>query len=308
MELKQLKYFEVVAREGSLSRASAILGVSQSMLTRHVQVLEQELGVSLLYRTGHGMQLTDIGKRFLSGASDIVNRSDTLANQMHALRSIPGGAVTMGMPPMLGEFLSVRLTQRFRVEFPEVRLTLREGFSGYLLEWLITGQLDISVLYNASTQNTVNIEPLLSDQMLLIGAPGTLPITDGHSSIPFAETIHLPWILPARPHGLRTLAENAALNLSLKLNIAIEIDAMVAILDLVEAGEGFSIAPYAAVRHRIARGTLQAYPIVDPVLSGVLSIAFSPRKEATLAMKALYRIVREETDALVRNGIWRAAD
>ncbi|WP_347557488.1 LysR family transcriptional regulator [Robbsia sp. KACC 23696] len=307
MELKQLKYFEIVAREGSLSRASAILGVSQSMLTRHVQTLEQTLGVSLLYRTGHGMQLTDVGKKFLIGASDIVNRSDTLANQMQALRSIPGGTVTMGMPPMLGEFLSVPLTQRFRIAFPEVRLTLRESFSGYLLEWLMTGQLDISVLYNASTVHTVNIEPLLSDQMLLIGAPGTMPGSDQDESIPFAQTIDLPWILPARPHGLRTLAENAALHLSSKLNIAIEIDAMVAILDLVEAGEGFSIAPYAAVSRRIERGTLEGRPIVDPTLSGVLSIAFSPRKEATLAMKALYRIVREETDALVRKGIWRTA-
>ncbi|MDP9157740.1 MAG: LysR substrate-binding domain-containing protein [Pseudomonadota bacterium] len=305
MELKQLRYFGVVVREGSLSRAAALLGVSQSMLTRHIQFLEQELGVHLLYRNGHGVLLTDTGKLFLSLANDILDRSDALQSQMEALRTIPGGTVTMGIPPMLGEFLLVPLTRRFRAEFPEVRLTLREGVSGYLLEWLLAGQLDIAVLYNVSALNTVSIEPLLSDEMLLIGAPDAITPAQTDEPIAFAEAVRLPWILPAKPHGLRMVAETAATTRSLALNIAMEVDAMMAIFDLVEAGEGYSIAPYAAIRRRLERGTLRARPIKEPALSGTLSIAFSPRKEATAAMKALYRIVRQETEALVRNGVWR---
>jgi LysR family transcriptional regulator, nitrogen assimilation regulatory protein len=308
VELKQLRYLGVVVREGSLSRAAALLGVSQSMLTRHIQCLEQELGVPLLYRNGHGVLLTDTGKIFLSSANEILDRTDALLGQMQALRSIPGGTVTMGIPPMLGEFLLVPLTKRFRAEFPEVRLTLREGVSGYLLEWLLTGQLDIAVLYNAAALTTVSIEPLLSDEMLLIGAPDTTSLAQTNEPIPFSEAVLLPWILPAKPHGLRMLAETAATTQSLMLNIAIEVDAMAAIFDLVEAGQGFSIAPYAAIHRRIELGTLRARPIKDPGLSGTLSIAFSPKKEATPAMKALYRIVRQETEALVRDGVWRAND
>lgn len=308
MELKQLRYFGVVVREGNLSRAAALLGVSQSMLTRHIQFLEQELGVRLLYRNGHGVLLTDTGKIFYQAANDILDRSDALLGAMESLRSIPGGAVTMGIPPMLGEFLLVPLTKRFRAEFPEVRLTLREGVSGYLLEWLLTGQLDIAVLYNVAALNTISIEPLLSDEMLLIGPLASMTPAQTAEPIPFAEAVILPWILPSKPHGLRMMAETAATAQSLKLNIAFEVDTMVAIFDLVEAGEGFSIAPYAAIRRRIERGTLRARPIRDPALSGTLSIAFSPKKEATSAIKALYRIVREETEALVRNGVWRATD
>lgn len=305
MELRQLRYFEVVARGGNLSRASALLGVSQSMLTRQIQALEQELGVALLYRNGHGMVLTDTGKQFLVTASDLLQRSDSAVQQMQALRLTPGGTVTMGVPPMLGEFLIVPLTRRFRAEFPEVKLVLREAVSGYLLEWLLTGQIDIGVLYNANALNTVSIEPLLSDAMWLIGSPDAMSVEASASPISFGEAIALPWILPSKPHGLRMLAEHAASNRSLLLNIAVEVDAMISIFDLVEASEGFSIAPYAAIRRRIERGTMRARPIVDPTLSGVLSIAFSPKKEATLAMKALYRIVRQETEALVRTGVWR---
>jgi LysR family nitrogen assimilation transcriptional regulator len=308
LDLKQLRHFGVVAREGSLSRAAALLGVSQSMLTRHIQCLEQELGVPLLYRNGHGMSLTDNGRLFLGSSSDIIDRSDALLNQMQALRSTPAGAVTMGIPPMLGEFLLVPLTKRFRAEFPEVRLTMREGVSGYLLEWLLAGQLDIGVLYNVAAINTINIEPLLTDELLLIGGAGAITSVEANQPIAFAETASLPWILPPRPHGLRSLADNAAIAHSLSLNIVFEVDAMPAIFDLVEAGEGFSIAPYAAIRRRLERGTLRAWPIKDPGISGTLSIAFSPKKEATLAMKALYRIVRQETEALVRNGVWRAID
>ncbi|SDV51530.1 LysR family transcriptional regulator [Chitinasiproducens palmae] len=312
MELKQLKYFKVVAREGSLSRAAAILGVSQSMLTRHIQVLEQELGPPLLYRHGHGMSLTEAGQAFLAHASEILERSDAAVNRMQALRTVPGGTVTMGIPPMLGDFLLVPLVRRFRAEFPDVRLRLREGLSGYMLEWLLSGQLDIGVLYNAAPHSTVSIEPLLSDELLLVGPPGSAAFADIPADTPasamtpirFAEAAHLPWILPARPHGLRTLVDDAANAQALTVNLAFEIDAMVAILDLVQAGQGVSVAPFAAVRRRIERGALRARPIVEPALPGVLSVAFSPRKEATLAMKALYRIVRQETDALVRDGVW----
>ncbi|MDR5815100.1 MULTISPECIES: LysR family transcriptional regulator [unclassified Caballeronia] len=308
MELKQLRYFEVVAREGSLSRAATLLGVSQSLLTRHIQSLEQEFGLALLYRNGHGMSLTDGGKTFLASASDILMRTDSALNQMQALRSNPGGTVTIGIPPMLGEFLLVPLTRRFRAEFPDVRLKLRESVSGYLLEWLMTGKLDIGVLYNVTSLNTIGVEPLLSDEMLLIGPPDAEVLNASADSIALAETVDLQWVLPPRPHGLRTLAEDAATAQGLQLNIVVELDAMAGIFDLVEAGLGFSIAPFAAIEKRLERGTLKARRLREPSLSGVLSIAFSPKKEATLAMKALYRIVRQETESLVRNGVWRAID
>lgn len=306
MELRQLRYFLAVTREGSLSRAAAILGISQSMLTRHIQMLEEELGLPMLYRNGHGVSLTEAGQQFIARANDILERSDDAVNHMQAMRTVPGGTVTMGIPPMLGDFLLVPLVRRFRAEFPEVRLRLREGLSGYMLEWLLSGQLDIGVLYNIGPHSTTSIEPLLSDDLLLVGPPDASVFQHTNDPIRFAEAIQLPWILPARPHGLRTLAEDAANARSLSLNIAFEMDAMMAIFELVEAGQGFSVAPYAAVHHRIERGTLKARSIVEPTLPGVLSIAFSPKKEATLAMKALYRIVRQETDALVRAGVWRS--
>ncbi|WP_429301943.1 LysR family transcriptional regulator [Paraburkholderia sp. GAS199] len=307
MELKQLRYFEVVAREGSLSRAATLLGVSQSLLTRHIQSLEAEFGLPLLYRNGHGMSLTAGGKTFLASASDILMRTDSAVSQMQALRASPGGTVTIGIPPMLGEHLLVPLTRRFRTECPEVRLRLREAVSGYVLEWLMTGKLDLGVLYNVSSMNTIGVEPLLADEMLLIGPPDA-QVLSPTAALAFSEAARLPWILPPRPHGLRSLAEDAANERGLSLNVVVEVDAMAGIFDLVAAGHGFSIAPFAAVEKRLANGTLKARRIHDPALSGVLSIAFSPKKEATLAMKALYRIVREETESLVRNGVWRAVE
>jgi LysR family transcriptional regulator, nitrogen assimilation regulatory protein len=202
----------------------------------------------------------------------------------------------------------VPLTKRFRAEFPDVRLKLREAVSGYLLEWLMTGKLDIGVLYNVSSQNTIGVEPLLSDEMLLIGPPDAAVLNACTDSIALADTVDLQWVLPPHPHGLRTLADDAATAQGLQLNIVVEVDAMASIFNLVEAGLGFSIAPFAAIEKRLERGTLKARRIREPSLSGVLSIAFSPKKEATLAMKALYRIVRQETESLVRTGVWRAID
>ena len=186
-----------------------------------------------------------------------------------------------------------------------VRLQVRESVSGYLLEWLLSGQLDIGMLYNVAPLNTISIEPLLSDELLLIGPSDAALFDIPMAPIGFHDILALPLIVAPRPHGLRTLVEDAARARSQALSIVLEVDAMTRILDLVQDGQGYSVAPYAAVHRRIAQGLLKARPIVDPCLPGVVSIAFSPKKEITLAMKALYRIVRQETDALVRDGVWR---
>lgn len=141
MDLKQLKAFATLAEFGSFSRAGAVLSVAQPVLSRQIKALEQELGIELFYRNGRGIVLTEAGKLLHGYAGGVLDTVTRAASEVMALRSSPRGTIAIGMPPSVGSVLTVPLVQCFRAEFPLISMRVVEGFSGHLLEWLITGKM-----------------------------------------------------------------------------------------------------------------------------------------------------------------------
>lgn len=304
MDLRQLRYFAAIAAAQSLSKASSSAGVSQSALTRQLQLLEEELGVPLLARTGHGVVLTEAGERFLSHAKEILERADSSVREMQALRATPAGTVVLGIPPMLGEPLLVPLVTRFHRDFPEVSLRIREAISGYTLEWLLTGQVDVAVLYNAPRRANISTEPLIQDEMMLVGAAHH-GVMDVDTPVDLADALRLPLVLPSPLHGQRGIVEAAAAGLSMRPNIKLEVDGMGASLRFVEEGFGYTFLPFGSVASRVARGLLGVRPIVNPSVPSTLSIAMSTQRPTTQAMKALFRYIDEEVAQLLKTRVWQ---
>lgn len=304
MDLRQLRYFIAIASAESLSRASAIVGVTQSALTRQLQLLEEELGVPVLRRTGHGVMLTEAGERFLVSATDIVDRADAAVHEMHALRKTTAGSVVLGIPPMLSEFLLVPLVTRFNADFPAVSLRVRDAISGYILEWLVTGQVDVAVVYNAPKRAKLALETLISDELMLVGAAGHGAMNTGEP-IELAEALKLPVVLPSPLHGLRDVIDSAAAQVSARPNIMLEVEGMHSLIRFAEEGYAYTFLPFGAVSYHVSRGLLGVRPIVNPSIPSVLSVAMSTKRPATPAMKQLFRYVREEARKLVDSQVWQ---
>ncbi|MFD0667174.1 LysR family transcriptional regulator [Ramlibacter sp. MAHUQ-53] len=304
MDLRQLRYFIAIASSESLSRASTLVGVTQSALTRQLQLLEEELGSPVLRRTGHGVALTEAGERFLSLATDIVDRADAAVHEMQALRKTAAGSVVLGIPPMLAEFLLVPLVTRFNEDFPAVSLRVRDAVSGYVLEWLVTGQVDVAVIYNAPKRAKLALDTLISDELMLVGAAGH-GVMDTDAPIDLAEALKLPLVLPSPLHGLREVIDSAAADICARPNVTLEIDGMNSLIRFAEEGYGYTFLPYGAVAHLVSRGLLSVRPIVNPTIPSVLSVAMSTKRPATPAMKQLFRCVREEVGKLLEAQVWQ---
>ena len=170
MELKQLSYFLAVADSGSFSKAAVRLSVAQPILSRQIKLLESELGVELLYRNGRGVILSEAGKLLDTYARTVMSLVDKAKSEIGALRAEPRGRVAIAMPPSIGWMLTGPLVVRCREAFPEIVLHLAEGFSGHVAEWLSTGRVDIGIVYQAPRLSTLATEPLLSDELILLGA------------------------------------------------------------------------------------------------------------------------------------------
>ncbi len=303
MELRQLEYFIAIAETGAFSRAAVRLSVAQPILSRQIKALEQELGMELYHRTGRGIVLSEAGKILEQHARGVLETTAGARRAISALGSTPVGRVVIGMPPSVGAVLTASLVRQFRAEFPQVSLGVMEGFSGHVLEWLTTGRIDVAVLYNAPRTSALVTDPLLTDELFLLG-PVNDPAGAGKASVPASRLGTLPLILPSRPHGLRILVDEFLSGISVTPNVQVEIDAMPSTLSLVENGIGYTILSYSSVHHLIEAGRIRAWSIVEPVMTRSLVVATSTQRPVTKAARALVGLVRKQVDALVAQGRW----
>jgi LysR family nitrogen assimilation transcriptional regulator len=303
MELRQLEYFIAIAETGALSRAAVRLSVGQPVLSRQIKALEQELGADLYYRTGRGIVLTEAGRILEQHARGVLDTTAGARRAIHALGSMPAGRVVIGMPPSVGAVLTAPIVQQFRAEFPKVSLGVMEGFSGHVLEWLTTGRIDVAVLYNAPRSSALASEPLLTDELFLLG-PVADPANAGPGKVQASRLAEIPLILPSRPHGLRLLVDEFLSTIGVTPNVQVEIDAMPSTLSLVENGIGYTILSRSCVHHLLEAGRIRRWSIVQPTMTRSLVVATSRQRPVTKAARALTGFVRKQIDQLVADGRW----
>ncbi|RVU14236.1 LysR family transcriptional regulator [Methylobacterium oryzihabitans] len=303
MDFKQLKAFATLAEFGSFSRAGAVLSVAQPVLSRQIKALEEELGIELVYRNGRGIVLTEAGKLLHGYAGGVLDTVQRATSEVMALRSSPRGTIAIGMPPSVGAVLTVPLVCCFRAEFPEVAMRIVEGFSGHILEWLLTGKIDVAVLYNAPRTSNLRAEPLLQEEISLLG-PANDPLGLGDRPVPAARLAEIPMILPGRPHGLRLLIDSCLGEAGIAPSVILEVDAMPSTLSLVEQGVGYTLLSYGPARHLIQAGRMRQWSLTDPVLTRELILATTSQRPTTVATRALAGMVRRQVHALVRDGLW----
>jgi LysR family nitrogen assimilation transcriptional regulator len=234
MDLKQLEYFVRVAELGSFTRAAMALHVAQPALSRQVRLLEVELRQNLLVRNGRGAVPTEAGKLLLAHGRGILHQVERAREELGRVRGALAGRVAIGLPPSLSRVLAVPLTRAFRQQLPEASLSISEGLSVTMQEWLVTGRLDIAALYNAQPTPELEIHPLYDEDLMLVEPrrPG-LPEDPPPPPVPLREVATLPLVIPSRPNAIRMHVEAEMANIGCRPHVALEIDGVSAILDLV---------------------------------------------------------------------------
>jgi LysR family nitrogen assimilation transcriptional regulator len=292
LDLRPLYYFVQVAECGSFSRASAALSVSQPVLSRFIKGMEDDLQVQLLYRNGRGVSVTDAGERLLRHATTILRGLSQAQSEVIALRGEPVGNVSIALPPMLGGVLSAELIRRLRTNYPQVSISLREGFAAETLEWLSAGSVDIGVLFNPPHITTLISEQMLEDEIHLVGTPGSLDLLQG-SGFPAKRLSEIPLILPPSPHRLRSLIDDAASHAKVALKVEFEVTGTNTILELVRKKIGYTILPSALLHDELQEQRLQSWPITEPKIVTRLHLATSMQKPQTIATKIVIREISE---------------
>ncbi len=241
MDIKQLQAFVQVAELGSFTRAASVLNQAQPALSRQVRALEVELRQTLFDRNGRGVTLTPAGTCLLGHGRGILQQVQRAVHDLEAQRGAASGVLCIGLPPSLSRSLTAPLVWAFQQQFPKATISLVEGLSTYSLEWLQQGRIDCAVVYNATPAPSLQLVPVLHERLYVVSARSTQPGSKlVGSPISLRTLAQMDLVMPGRPHALRMRLETALAEAGLKPRIALEVDSVPALLDLVRRQSGGS--------------------------------------------------------------------
>lgn len=291
MDLKQLRTFLHVAETGSLSLAAKRLNVTQPALSRQIRLLEEDTGTPLFIRTGRGVILSEAGEKLLPRARLLSEEMERLKMDMTAFAGTVRGEVRLGLPPSVGLVLAGPVVERFRQEFPQVRLRVTQLLSGALQESLLEGRLDIGILFEGNVSPQLRSTPLWSEQLYFITRPERH--WDNKTSISLDECLSHPLILPGPKHGLRDILEKAAAKTDKTVNVVVEAESLAVHTELVCRGLGSTVLSYEACRRHIDDGRLIAIPLIEPEIERICALVWPKDYPLTRAAQAMAEVIQE---------------
>jgi DNA-binding transcriptional LysR family regulator len=273
LELRHLRYFLAVAEELHFGRAAARLGVAQPALSQQIRRLEQMVGAELFRRSTRRVQLTDAGMVLLGEARRIVADVQGAGEVVRRVARGETGTLTVAFAASVMFLALPRIIRRFRAQYPDVRLELRELPTAQQLAGLYSGELDIGFVRQPSPDEELHLEVVMHEP-LLVAIAKSHPLAT-RTRFPLRELAHEDFVLFPRDVAPGLHAQVLALcrNAGFTPNVVQESRELYTTVSLVEAGVGVTIIP-ASVRKMGWRGV--AYkPILTPLARTRVAIAWN---------------------------------
>lgn len=218
MDLRVLRYFLMVAKEQSFTKAAKQLNITQPTLSRQLAALEEELGVKLFNRGGHNITLTNEGLLLKRRALELVDLEDKIVSEFKGNRESVEGKITIGC----GEFIAVetlaKICKKYKEKYPLVQFAIHTGTADNISEMMNKGLVDIGLF----------LEPVSTEGMDYIRMQGcdhwvvSMRVDDPLAKkevITKKDLLKLPLILPERTNIQSELANWFGKDFS-RLNIA----------------------------------------------------------------------------------------
>lgn len=287
MDLTRLQYFAAVAEAGSFSRAAVALHLTQPSLSRQVQLLEREVGQRLLERHGRGVVTTESGAALLAHARAISELAGRARADMLDRQQTPRGRLTIALPPRVAHVITPDLVERFQARYPEVGITIMEGLSLRVREWLVAGRADLAILFDPVPSPQIAEEVLVREPLVLVSKRPLPP------RLRLADVAQRPLVMPSAPHALRRLLEEHARPRGHQLQVAVEVDSVQTVLSLVERGVADAVLPASVPRQSGRPGAMHVAAIHAPVIRNKLTLGIPTARPATRLTQAGAGLLRE---------------
>ena len=270
MNLRTLRVFVEVVRQGGFSQAAEVVSLTQSSVSKAVRTLEDELGTPLLNRIGHKSELTAAGEIAYRRALVLLAERNDLIAEINELRDLKGGTLRIGLPPVGSGVLFAEMFATYRSRYPMVNIELIEYGSKKLCECLEAGEVDLAALLIPIDETFAYQE--VRNEPLVVVLPSAHSLSR-RKRMNFSDLADSPFILFDEGFALNALIMAACDRRGIVPRVTARSGQIDFIADLVAAGLGVAFLPrMLAQKHKHAGIAL--VPLEEPHTDWNIALAW----------------------------------
>lgn len=299
MDTRRLRSFVKIVDTGSLTRAAAILHVAQPALSQQVAALEAQFGQRLLIRSKRGVAPTEAGRALYRHAQLILRQIAQAQSDVAQSGSQLSGLVSVGLAPYsTGGELALPLLQLVRARYPRIVLHINENFGGVISEMVMTGRMDMAVIYEPGAIRGVTFKPMF-EEALVVAVPATIPVPGSiDSPVSLAALAGVPLMLPSRIHTIRQAVEAAFARARIEPTLIAEIESVATLGSALASGLGATILPASTARRVAAGAGVTLRRIAKPEIRVKVSLCTADQLAISDAALAVQDLLFELVDTL----------
>lgn len=258
----RLKVFHTVSMKLSFTKAANELFISQPAVTKHVHELEQQLGVRLFSRNGSSIALTASGEVLLSYAEKIFKLYASLENEIAQLNDLGSGTLNIGASTTLAQYVLPRLLAMFQKTYPKIAITVLQGNSEQIQQYIINEKIDIAIVEGISNHQQICYEPFIQDEIVLVARANRKFLTKGE--IKAEQLAQIPLVLREQGSGTLDVIFNvlnkSKIN-SKDLTIALRLDSTSSIKQYLQHADCASFLSLHAISKELQQNELSIIAI-----------------------------------------------
>jgi DNA-binding transcriptional LysR family regulator len=300
VELRHLEHFVAVAQDRHFTRAAERLMVSQSGLSASVRALERELGAQLFVRSTRSVELTAPGRALLVEATRALASVRAAEEAVAAVQGLLKGTLSVGTEQCVTGVNVPALLARFRAEHPQVQVRLRQANSAALTDDVAAGRLDLAfVALHRPPPEGVRLLPLTCEPLVLLCHPDHR--LAGAARVGWAELEGETFVDFHPDWGSRGLTDSAFAATRTNRQVALEVNDVHSLIDLVGHRLGVAVVPRPVARKDQAAALVSVPMAVDPAAepSWRVSAAVAESDRVGPAARELLTYLEPSVKALV---------
>jgi len=279
MELRQLEYFVAVAEEANFTRAAERVHISQSGVSAQIRRLENDLGTTLIDRSGRTAGLTMAGEAALEHARAVLASVDAVRQAVDEVNELIRGRLVVGTVSAGTVTALFDALAAFHRAHPGVEIALVEDNSDRLMERVRTGAIDLALVGTAGTPPAdLHALTILSDG-LVAAVPVGHPLAR-RRRVTLADVSAYPIVCLPEGTGIRTVFDRACAAKGVQADISLQASAPDAVAGLAMRGLGVAILAESMATNY--EGRLKALPLADVETPAVLALISTATKSPAL--------------------------
>jgi len=279
--LRQLRYFDALARHNHFGRAAEACAISQPALSMQIKEMEEALGGMLLERSARQVALTRFGEELVERVRDILRSVEELGDFARAAHDRFAGRLHIGMIPTVAPYLLPKVIGNLSRTYPELDIQVREALTPKLIQELAEGRLDTAILALPVSEPSLTEVALFSEKFLLVR-----PREDERTPVPSSEMLReMRLLLLEEGHCFRDQALSFCKKQSSAPREMLDANSLSTLVQMVSAGIGVTLIPEMAVAVETRSAAVSVARFRKPQPSRTIGMVW--RKTSPLARQLL---------------------